>query len=78
MKLSIGNQVKWVSAAGTLTGDIKNIVLSENAADETIPWIDIQNVVNVHTGKRHSTTRLCASHGYLKQMKVELVDEQFA
>lgn len=72
MKLAINDKITWVSAAGRLTGTIKNIVLSENAADQTIPWIDITDISDVNTNKRHSNTRLCANHNYLLQMKVAL------
>jgi hypothetical protein len=74
MKLQINDEIIWVSAAGTLVGNIKNIVLSENAAGKTIPWIDIDDVHNIHTGKHHSNCRLCASHEGLMQLKIELYD----
>ena len=74
MKLQINDEIVWVSAAGTLVGNIKNIVLSENAAGKTIPWIDIDDVHNIHTGKRHSNCRLCASHEGLIQLKINLYD----
>ena len=67
MKLKIGDKISWVSAAGKLTGEIHNIVLDLNAANQTIPWIDIK--VNGRNG-----IRMCASDEYLKQMKVQLVD----
>ena len=74
MKLEIGTEISWKSAAGELTGFIKNIVLSENAAGKTIPWIDVTEIVNIHTGKKHSNCRLCASHEGLLQLKVKTVD----
>lgn len=63
--LNIGDQVKWVSAAGTLVGKVYNICLSKNAADQLIPWIDIQ------TDKQK--VRLCALESNLKMMKVERI-----
>ena len=82
MKLEIGNKVKWVSAADrelrmmgitaqVREGVITNIVLDLNAAQQTIPWISV-----AHTDGRK--TKMCATNDYLKMMKVELVDEQFA
>jgi hypothetical protein len=63
MKLEIGNKITWVSAAGKLHGTIKNIVLSKNAADKIVPWIDV--VYGEDCG-----ARLCATDSNLKQMKV--------
>lgn len=63
--LNIGDQVKWVSAAGTLNGKIYNICLSKNAANQLVPWIDIQ----IDKQK----IRLCALESNLKMMKVEKV-----
>jgi len=67
MKLAIGNQISWVSAAGKLNGEITNIVLSENAAGNTVPWIDVK-----YNGNR--TARLCAIDMNLKQLKVSLYE----
>lgn len=63
MKLEIGTKITWVSAAGKLHGTIKNIVLSKNAADKIVPWIDV-----VYGEDRGA--RLCATDSNLKQMKV--------
>jgi hypothetical protein len=67
MKLEIGNKITWVSAAGKLHGTIKNIVLSKNAADKVVPWIDV--VYGNDCG-----ARLCATDSNLKQMKVAYDD----
>jgi hypothetical protein len=67
MKLEIGTKITWVSAAGKLNGEIVNIVLSLNAAGKVVPWIDIKSPCR-------SSTRLCASDSYLKQMKVAYDD----
>lgn len=72
MKLSIGDRVVWQSAAGELNGTIKNVVLSENAKLETVPWIDIQHT-NPHYNTT-STTRLCATHSSLLMMQVEKIE----
>lgn len=63
MKLEIGNKITWVSAAGKLHGTIKNIVLSLNAADKVVPWIDV-----VYGDNR--CARLCAIDSNLKMLKV--------
>jgi hypothetical protein len=63
MKLEIGTKITWVSAAGKLNGTIKNIVLSLNAADKVVPWIDVVY------GKNNGV-RLCATDSNLKMLKV--------
>ena len=72
MKIEIGNKIKWVSAAGTLTGTIKNIMLNLNAANQTIPWMDITGITN-ESGEKYSNNRMCGNDGYLKMMKVEVL-----
>jgi hypothetical protein len=65
MKLKIGDKISWISAAGNLTGTISNIVLDLNAAQKTIPWIDIK------IQDRLNGVRLCATDSYLKMMRVQ-------
>jgi len=67
MKLEIGTKITWVSAAGKLHGTITNIVLGPSAAGTVTPWIDIAS-------PGRSSTRLCGSDSYLKQMKVAYDD----
>ena len=68
MKLEIGTKITWVSAAGKLDGEVVNMVLSLNAANQVVPWIDIKS-------PGRSSTRLCATHSNLIMMKVKLLDE---
>ncbi len=70
MKLNINDKVEWFSAAGLLNGSIKNVVLSENAQYETVPWIDIE-VINKF-GRPYSV-RLCATHSNLIMMQVSKI-----
>ena len=67
MKLEIGNKITWVSRAGKLQGEITNIVLSPNAAGDTVAWIDI--------AYNDRKTRLCAIDMNLKMLRVELVED---
>jgi hypothetical protein len=69
MRISIGNMVRWSSAAGILTGKVDKIVLDLNGAGETIPWMTVKNISPIG----HSAVRLCASDMGLKQLKVELI-----
>jgi hypothetical protein len=67
MKLEIGTRITWVSAAGKLHGEVVNMVLSLNAANQVVPWIDIKS-------PGRSSTRLCATHSNLIMMKVAYDD----
>lgn len=69
MKISIGDMVRWTSKAGVLTGKVDIISLDLNAAGEVIPWMTIRNISPIG----YSAVRLCATDGYLKQMKVTVV-----
>lgn len=70
MKLQTNDTITWSSAAGKLTGVIANIVLAENAKNETIAWLHI--TVRSNKGFDY-TVCMCASDSYLKMMKVEKV-----
>jgi hypothetical protein len=69
MKVSIGNTITWSSAAGVMVGVVTNIELNQNAAFQTVPWIDV--VVQGKT--RPNTIRLCATHQNLVMLKVEVL-----
>lgn len=74
MKIKINDTIKYSCAAGNLTARVTNIVLSENAAGQTIPWIDLAIFKKVAGIMAECTgTRLCATDSYLKQMKVEVL-----
>jgi hypothetical protein len=74
MKIEIGSKIRYSSAAGVLTAVVDNIVLDLNAANQTIPWLDLaiikvgEKIVPMRKG-----TRLCANDNYLKMMKVEVL-----
>lgn len=72
MKIEIGDVIRWVSAAGTLTGKVKRIKLDLNAAGSTIPWITVQDIVS-ETGRIHSGVCLPGTDGYFAMMKVEVL-----
>jgi len=71
MNLNINDTVTWSCAAGDLTGVITNICLNLNAADQTVPWIDIQAINK--QGRAYSV-RLCATESNLKAMRVAKVE----
>ena len=66
-----GNRVFWKSAAGDLTGTIKNFFLARNGKDELIPWMVIKVDKTENVG---GTATLCATEDYLKSMGLELVE----
>ena len=73
MNLNINDTVTWSCAAGNLTGVIANICLNLNAADQTVPWIDIK-VIN-DQGRAYGV-RLCATESNLKMMRVAKVETE--
>ena len=66
MNLNVNDTVTWSSSAGILKGVITNICLNLNAANQVVPWID----VNVDIAGRDYSVRLCATHQNLKAMRV--------
>lgn len=72
MKINIGDTLKWVSRAGTLTGKVNNINLDLNAAGDTIPWLLVQEITD-QDGKKLSGCLLPGNDGYFKMMKLEVV-----
>lgn len=72
MKIEIGNTLKWVARAGTLTGKVTNINLDLNAAGETIPWLLVQGITD-QDGKKLSGCLLPGNDGYFKMMNLEVV-----
>jgi len=65
--LQIGDSVSWMSAAGYKEGKIKNVVLSKNANDKLIPWIDIEFRVAKDVLR---SVRLCATERHMEMMQV--------
>ena len=75
MQLTKGTKIRWESAAGVKRGTIANIVLDQNAADETVPWITIElehGPIAPHH-RQNYTVHFCASNSNLKMMRVALV-----
>ena len=71
MNLNINDTVSWSSAAGDMEGVITNICLSQNAALQTVPWMDIK--VGQIAGHDYSV-RLCATNLNLRMMRVTKVE----
>ena len=74
IKLKQGDQVKWHSAAGHLTGAIKSIKPAMNAAGYLIDWIVIERHVISRMGRpMMHTTRLAYTKNNMAMMKVEAI-----
>lgn len=70
--LQIGDTISWVSAAGYKEGKIKNIVLSKNANDKLVPWIDVEYRVAKATcfsEEIFGTVRLNATERNMEMLK---------
>lgn len=67
MRIEVGTEVSWVSAAGYNEGVVTKFVLDKNAAGGLIPWITIKGKNN-----RFGTT-FAATESYLKMMKVTVL-----
>lgn len=72
MKIKIGNYIKWVSAAGVLTGKVAEIKLDLNAAGSTIPWLTVQDVVS-ENGRLRGGVCLPGTDNYFVMMKLEVL-----
>ena len=64
----VGQKIKWVSAAGPLTGVVKNIRQGLNAASVMIDWIDVEITSTIREGKM---VTFPVSYNYFAMMKIE-------
>lgn len=72
MKIEVGTKIRWTSRAGVLEGVVKSIKLDLNAAKEVCPWFVVEKVTD-YMDKPLGNVQLNGNHGYLKMMKVEVV-----
>ena len=72
MRIEVGTNVRWTSKAGVLTGRVKSIRLDLNAANETIPWLTVQDIVG-ERGRQYGGIQMPATEGYFKMMKLEVL-----
>lgn len=72
MNIKTGNTVQWVAKAGTLTGKVKSISLSLNAAGDTIPWLIVKDIVD-QNNKTISNVQLPGTDGYFAMMKLRVI-----
>jgi len=66
MKINVGSNIRWVSAAGVLTGEVTSIRLAPNAAGSTIPWMLIDLGA--------SRVMLPGTDSYFSMMKLEVLE----
>ena len=74
MKITSGNRIAWKCAAGNLEGTVANIMLADNAKNETVPWLVVTSIVN-SSGKKVGNTRLCGTDMNLAMLQVRTVDD---
>lgn len=72
MRINTGSMVTWSSAQGQLAGEVANIRLDLNAANEIVPWIVIKRW---DTG---SMVCLCGTGSYIKMMKLKVLEKEIA
>lgn len=72
MRINTGSMVTWSSAQGQLAGEVTNIRLDLNAANEIVPWIVIKRW---DTG---SLISLCGTDSYIKSMKLKVLAKEIA
>ena len=65
-ELRVGQRIVWLSAKGRLFGEVKEIYLKKNAADDLVPWL----LVSSECG----TVVLCATDANVKMMHIELAE----
>ena len=63
------DSVRYESAAGTIRGEIVSMRLGLNAANQLVPWITIEHIVNY----REVKAELCATEQYLNMMKFKVI-----
>jgi hypothetical protein len=73
-KISLGARITWTSAAGVLTGIVKNIEIDLNAAQKMIPWMTVTKIRNLTENTESSDLMLCATDDYMKMMKMEFTN----
>lgn len=72
MRIEVGSRIKWVSKAGILSGVVKMIKLDLNAANQTIPWLTVMEIVD-QNNERVPATQLPGTDSYFAMMKLEVL-----
>jgi hypothetical protein len=73
MKFTNGPKVTWHSAAGQLIGTIKEIQISESAANTMTPWLIVHKISSLDSLEpQSSSVMLCGSADALTMMRVEV------
>lgn len=70
MNIRNGSAVTWTSAAGKLSGIVKDIILDYNASNKIVPWIIVKRF------DTDTSVMLCGTGSNLKAMKVKLIEEE--
>lgn len=77
MNINIGDIIRWRSRAGVLTGKVTKIKLAPNAANQTIPWMLVEDVEN-WVGMSQSNVMLPATDGYFAMLRLVVLENDYA
>ena len=72
MKISVGDSISWESAAGTLSGTVKNVYLGLAGDNKMHPWMTVEHYL---CPEFKSTSTFEAGDDNLAMMRVKKVDE---
>jgi hypothetical protein len=67
--VKIGDRVRWISAAGTIRGEVVGMRLGLTAANTLAPWVMIEHIQN----NRAVKVELCGTESNLKMMQFRVI-----
>jgi hypothetical protein len=67
--VKIGDRVRWISAAGTIRGEVVGMRLGLTAANTLVPWVMIEHIQN----NRAVKVELCGTESNLKMMQFRVI-----
>jgi len=63
----VGDRVRYESAAGTIRGEVSDVVYDKNACGDVVPWVVVRYIKN----NREVTTRLPGN--FLEMFKFKVI-----
>ena len=77
MNINVGDKIRWTSKAGVLTGTVTKIKIAPNAANQSIPWMLVEDVEN-YVGMSESNVMLPGTDNYFSMMKLTVLENEYA
>lgn len=77
MNINVGDIIRWTSKAGVLTGTVTKIKIAPNAANQSIPWMLVEDVEN-YVGMSESNVMLPGTDNYFSMMKLTVLENEYA